>query len=121
MLEDQIAEAVHELAALGGVHIPPDGVLEGGASRLDGAVDVLRITGGQRGEHLACRRVDRLEGLAVCRIDPLATDQHAVVASRKRGGIGVCLELGAHDVLLEEWVVGRARTYAQSGCTLVAI
>ncbi len=66
MLEDQIAEPVHELAALRGVHIPPDGILEGGARRLDGAIDVLRITAG------SVASTSPVAGLIVSKVLPCA-------------------------------------------------
>ena len=59
VLEDQVAEAVHDLAALGRRHAPPRAVLvEGRACGAHRAVDVLGAALGHVREHFLGRRVD---------------------------------------------------------------
>ena len=69
------------LAALARRHLRPDAVVRA-ARRLHRAVDVGGPGLGDLGEHLLGRRVDRLERVAVDRVDELAVDEQAVDGCR---------------------------------------
>ena len=81
--EDQVADPPDQLAAVGRRHPAPRPVFEGAPRGANGAVDVLGLTPRNLGEHLAGRRVDRLEGSAGCRLDPLTADQQPLGLCRK--------------------------------------
>ena len=74
-LLDEVADLPKHLGALGGWQVLPDAGLEGGASRLHSAVDVLPVAFGDFGQDLARGGVDRVEGLAGRGLHPAAADE----------------------------------------------
>ena len=80
VLLDQVGELEHQLTAVGGVHLGPRPLLEGGAGGLDGAVHVGRRRRRHLGQHVAGRGVERLERAAAGRIDELVVDEQPGLA-----------------------------------------
>jgi hypothetical protein len=81
VLLDQIADAPHDLAALGGRHLGPRAVLERVARRGDRTIDVVLVALVDIGELLLGRRVDRRERLAGGRRHPFTADQQLLRAA----------------------------------------
>ena len=75
VLLDQVGQLEQQPAAIGGVHRAPGARFEGPPRRLDRLVDVGRAGRRDLGDHLARRRVVRLELAAIDRVDPLIVDE----------------------------------------------
>lgn len=71
---EQIGQLGEHTATVGGGHVVP-GTLEGGASGLDGDVDILLGGLVDGGDDLFVGGVDGLEGLALDRLDELVVDE----------------------------------------------
>src|SRR5262249_24884208 len=111
VLLDQVGELEHEPAALGGVHLGPGALLQGGTGGLDGLVDVGSGGGGDLGADLAGGGGGGVEGLAGARPDPVVVDEQARFLDG-RGGRAL-LRRRRHGCVLSGRRGGRAR--ADSG------
>ena len=85
---DQIGQAVHQLAAIAGVHLAPGAILERFAGGLHGQIDVGGIPFGHLGNHFFGGRVDRFERLAAFGRLPLAADETLRFANLRLASFG---------------------------------
>ena len=83
---DQVGQAQQQTLTLVGAHLRPARCFESLAGGFDGAVNVGLCGGRHGGEHGFVGRIEDFQGLAVAAGDPLAADQHAVVAARQEFG-----------------------------------
>ena len=98
MALDQIGQLEQHRLSLERLYLAPRAV-EGPTRRLDGAVDILRVSFRHSGKDFAGCRIDAVERLPRRRLDPLAVDQHALRRPvEKRMACALNLLNHVHDI-----------------------
>src|SRR5262249_34161237 len=89
MLLDEIGNTQQDFRPFSRLLMRPRAFVKGFACSLYRALDVLRVTFGNRCEGLGGGRVDCHEGFSRGRIDPFAADEHLLVARGNKISYGV--------------------------------